>query len=527
MLTKRNPRWARALALAALAVQALPALATTYYLSDCQAGAAPSCRRGSALNDGLSPATPKQLWSQLPARKGGDTILFARGGSWIDASMNIAIPTASPSTPVTWDSYAPPWGGEAKPILTESRRLRYLFNFDDGGQRIADGGYVIRNLDLRGGGVMGGAKGGQAGVFAYWGVNDLLMENLEISGFSNGVYLAHLPKDPAKGWENHRITLRKSYLHHNLASSFLGGAADLRIEDNILDRNGSEPIFDHDIYVSSATVGVIRRNTITRSVLNKQGQCAGSPIVVHGAVDGLVIEDNKIIQASGSAPQCYGIEVSGGYADAQGAEYFHNVHIQGNTVVNAGYIGIGVRGCTGCAVENNSIIWTGPGGNQGISMGVNNPSALDERGTALAIRNNSIYMPAPLGTATGILLMNEGSGHTVSENIIYFGPNSNGQARCFDTKDYRIGDFRGFDHNLCHRPTGPAAYSPAYPTRAAAWAAGFDLNGLDVNPQFISAPSADNGYSLAVRPSSPAAFIGVSASMDRTPPSAPTGLMAQ
>jgi hypothetical protein len=517
----------KALGLAAACMLASSAFAATYYLSDCKAGASPACVPGTAANDGLSPATPKQLWSQLPLRRGGDTILFAKGGSWTDASMGIYIPTASTATPVTWDSYTPPWAGTAKPILTESRKDRYLFNFDDGGQKQPDGGYVIRNLDLRGGGVMGGPSAGGAAVFAYWGVNDLLMENLEISGFRNGVYTAHLPKR-ADGWENYRVTLRNSYLHDNLASSFLGGAADLVIENNILDRNGSVPIFDHDIYISSVARGVIRNNTITRSVLDAAGKCTGSVIVVHGAVDGLQIENNRIVQPpGGNMPTCFGIEVSGGYADAQGSEYFHDVVIRGNTVVDVGYIGIGARGCTRCLIENNTIVWTGGGGNQGISMGVNNPSSLDERGTALTIRNNSIYMQATSGTPTGILLVNEGTNHAVSSNVIYFGSAAIASARCFDTKTYGSGDFRAFDNNLCFRAGGATLYSPAHATLSAAKAAGFDVHGLDVDPQFVAVPSAANGYSLAVRGDSPASAIGISGSIDRTPPAPPVGFVAR
>jgi hypothetical protein len=520
--------WMTSLALALLAAtMGSSASAATYYLSDCKAGAAQGCVPGSAANDGLSAATPKQLWSQLPARKGGDRILFAKGGSWTDASMGIYVATASPSMPVVWDSYSPPWGGAAKPILTEARALRYLFNFDDAGQKFADGGYVIRNLDLRGGGVMGVSTGGQAAVFTYWAVNDLLMENLEISGFKLGVYTAHLPKDLVKGWENYRITLRNSYVHDNSVASFLGGAADLVIENNILDYNGSTPIFDHDIYLSSAARAIIRGNTITRSVLDGLGKCTGSVIVVHGAVDGLLIENNKIVQPPGSKPTCYGIEISGGYTDDKGPEYFHDVVIRGNTVVDVGYIGIGARGCTRCAIEDNAVVWTAAGGNQGISMSVNAPSLSDERGTALVIRNNSIYMPSPLGTPTGILLVNEGAGHTVASNVIYYGAGATAQARCFDTKDYTRNGFAVFDNNLCFRAGGPLTYSPAYATLAAAQAAGFDLHGLNVDPQFLAPPSAANGYSLAVSPTSPAASLGVNARLDRLPPAAPTGLTVQ
>jgi hypothetical protein len=384
-----------------------------YFLADCKPGAEAGCEPGSATNDGLTPATPKQLWSQLPPRKGGDRILFAKGGSWVDATMGIAILTASAETPVVWDSYTPPWGGTAKPILTEARAGKYLFNFNDGGQKWPDGGYVIRNLDLRGGGVMGVSTGANAAVFLYWQVNDVTIDNVEISGFKNAVYSAHNPH-VANGWENHRITLRNSYVHDNSASSFLGGAADLVIENNRLDRNGATPILDHDLYVSSATRARITGNTITRSVLNSQGKCSGSVIVVHGHVDGMLIERNKIIQPGG-APQCFGIEISGGYGDTWGSESFHDVVIRENRIVDVGYLGVGLRGCTRCVVERNDLIWTQPGAFEAISMSVNRPSSLDELGTALTIIDNNIWS---VSLGSGVKLLAEGTGHRVVGNRI-------------------------------------------------------------------------------------------------------------
>ena len=485
------------------------ALATTYYLSDCQVGATAGCIAGSSTNDGLSAVKPKQSWSQLPTILGGDNILFAKGGAWVNASMRIFIPTASVSTPVTWDSYSPPWGGSVKPILTEARIDYYLFKFDDGGQKIADGGYTIRNLDLRGGGVMGVSTAAAAAIFTYWAVNDLLMENLEISGFKNGVFSAHSPKDLVNGWENYRITLRNSYLHDNSASSFLGGAADLVIENNTLDRNGATPVYDHDLYISSVTRGVIRNNTITRSVLDSNGKCTGSVIVAHGAVEGMTIENNRIVQPSGgNLPTCFGIEISTGYDDAQGAEYFHDVVIRGNSIVNVGFVGIGLRNCARCVIENNALVWTGTGGNQAISMYMNTPSSLDERGGSLTIRNNSIFMQDTSGSPVAIRLLNEGTQHTVTSNLIVYGSTGASSATCFDTSTYAIGNFAVFDNNLCFRQSGALIYSPAYSTLTAARLAGYDLRGLNVDPLLVAIPSAANNYNMAPRSTSPAINTG-------------------
>ena len=494
--------WIPSLGLAAIAALASPAaLAATYYVADCKPGAAPGCTAGIATNDGLSAARPKQLASQLPTLQGGDKVLFAKGGAWTDASMGIYVPSASAANPVTWDSYNPAWGATAKPILTESRS-RSLFNISDNGIKAADGGYVIRNLDLRGSGL-----GGGFGVFLYFAVNDVLMENLEISGFDVGVHAAH-NAHAANGWENYRITLRNSHLHHNRSQAFLGGAADLLIESNQFDHNGTRAMFDHDLYLSSGARVAIRGNTMTDTVSDINGNCSASVIVVHGGIDGLTIENNKILQRQGSIPQCFGIEVSGGYDDSQPSEYFHDVLIRGNTVVDVGYLGIGVRGCTRCVIEDNLLVWTGKGGSQGISMSVNTPSPKDERGTALTIRSNSIFMQDASGSPGAIRLLDEGTNHSVTSNLIVFGAAAASTAKCFDTSAYPIGSFAAFDNNLCFRQGGAAAYSAAYATLAAAKLAGFDVHGLSVDPLLVATPTAANGYSMTVRSNSPAVSMG-------------------
>ncbi|MEP6940810.1 MAG: right-handed parallel beta-helix repeat-containing protein, partial [Rudaea sp.] len=458
-----------ALALAAIAACASPdALATDYYLSDCQAGAAASCVAGSPTNDGLSAARPKRLASQLPPLQGDDRVLYARGGAWIDAGMGIYIPTASANHPVTWQDYIPPWGSSAKPILIESRSGRYLFNISDGGIKAADGGYVVSNLDLRG----GGKGGGEAAIFLYYAVNDVVMENLDISGFNVGVYAAHNP-DVSGGWENYRVTLRNSHIHGNVSFGWLGGAETLLIENNSFDHNGTRIMFDHDVYLSTVTNGIVRGNSMSYSVLNASGQCSGSVIVAHGAVKGLTIANNKILQQA-SVAQCYGIELSGGYDATLPGEYFHDVLISSNTIVNVGYVGIGLRGCTRCVVEDNQLVWTGGGGSQGISMYVNNPGSNDELGTALTIRSNSIFMQDASGSPGIIRLLNEGTGHTITSNLIYMGSSTAPSALCFDPSTYTIAQLKAFDNNLCFR-AGGASYSSAFATLQAATQAGFDV----------------------------------------------------
>ena len=102
--------------------------------------------------------------------QGGDRILFAKGGSWVDASIgNVYNFNTTGANPIVFDSYDPTWGGIAKPILTEARTGINLFKFTDGGNADHDEGYVVQNLDLRGGGT------GMWGIFAYNDADNIMI----------------------------------------------------------------------------------------------------------------------------------------------------------------------------------------------------------------------------------------------------------------------------------------------------------------------------------------------------------------
>ncbi len=143
---------------------------------------------------------------------------------------------------------------------------------------------------------------------------------------------------------------------------------------------------------------------------------------MHGGIDDMTVENNHLIQPSGSRPGCFGIEISGGYADSRGGEYFRNVTIRGNQVVNVGYVGIGLRNCSNCIVEDNGIIWTGAGGSAGH---LHERECTERRGRT---RNGTDHPPqldlsrqGLQRRSTGVRLLNEGAGHAVSSNIVYFG----------------------------------------------------------------------------------------------------------
>lgn len=144
-------------------------------------------------------------------------------------------------------------------------------------------------------------------------------------------------------------------------------------------------------------------------------------------------------------------------------------------------------------------------------MSVNAPGTEDVKNSSLTIRNNSVYTNGTNANAKGISLVSEGSGHSITSNILYYGTAAPQSVACFDVNTHPLSDFTRFDNNLCFRAGGTPLYSNAYTTLAAAQSAGFDTHGVSLDPQFSGIPSTSNGYSLALLPSSPAINSGNSA----------------
>ena len=203
--------------------------AATYYVSDCQAGADPKCVPGddSESNKGLSPSTPWRTTAKVKSKFGGlagsDKVLFAGGGVWVDAAMMLQNFNSSAASPITFDSYAPAWGGTARPILKQTDPEETVFSFSDGGEPDADGGYVVQNLDLRGEGTGGSA------VFTSQQIRDITLRNPRIEGFEIGVYC---------GRAIERIKLFDLVLVNNRGQGVLWECASSSIEGNVFDNNG-------------------------------------------------------------------------------------------------------------------------------------------------------------------------------------------------------------------------------------------------------------------------------------------------
>ncbi len=507
------------LGLLALALTACGlAQATTYYVSDCQAGASAGCVAGSDSNSGTSSSKPwktaGKIREQFSGMAAGDQILFARGGSWINASMDpLQSLKATATNPIVFDSYDPTWGGTERPILTESRKDTKLFAFDNNGAAVADGGYVLRNLDLRGNGK------GLWGVFTSGAVSDLTMSNLNIQGFVIGVHC---------GLSIERVQLLNSTITNNGSQGILWGCNNSLVEGNTFDHNGyiSTDGRDHSIYLnnelpSAKNVTVRGNKLLNNSVPISGGICGGVPLVAHGMWNGVTIENNTIYQAPGTAnPGCWGIAIDAAYPNA---EIFSNVVIRGNTIANVGGIGIGCASCVAPVIENNVIVMEAGPEMVGIQIPDRSRGAGDTADVGAIIRNNSIYFKSAPSYAQGISFATQngstaGSKLQVTSNLIYFAATSNGNHQCFDTTGVGLSNFQSFDYNLCYDASGNGRYSSLYPTLANAKSAGFDVHGLSANPMLVAAPSSSNGWSMALSPNSPAVNAGSlsgSASKDR------------
>jgi len=502
------------LALVLMALAALPVQATTYYFSDCQAGADVGCHPGSEANDGLSADKPKQL---VPARSlvdslvGGDQLLLARNGSWrIETSAFwTGNNKGSAANHIVIADYTPAgYQGSAKPLITVTGLESNCLTITNGGDiPVHKEGFTFKNIKCVG----PGAGTNSNGVFTYNDVSDVLIENVDFSEFGIGVYPG---TGNAPGAKTSRLTLRNSFIHDNGVQGLFGGGPYLLLEGNRFDNNGfySNPLLrNHNIYLAAPDFhgAIVRGNTLTRSAVcgprtnyacGVQDTCQGVSLVVHGTTDDLVIENNLIDETPGAGGGCYGIQIAPGYGEAEG--YAGSV-VRGNQIVNVGSNAIDIGSCPFCVVEDNVVAWTTKPTVtvQGVVVPSGNSGSGDVADTNVTVRNNSIYLSGNSAYNTGIMVKSVGSGHKVVNNLVYFAPDTSAQARCFDTTGLTRSSYKAFDHNICYsdRADHAVAYSPAYATLAAAQAAQFDVHGKNADPS-VSIPTVDNGY--AMKPSS-------------------------
>lgn len=467
-----------------------------YYFSDCQTGAHPSCVAGNNANAGTSPAAAKRNLTgfNVNALPRGSQVLFARGGVWTNFQVVVQNLNATPTEPIFFDSYAPSWGGSAAPWL-KSNNITGAFEFGTWQDTNNDGGYVVRNLKLDGEGVS---------VWGLWlrdNMRNLIAEDLEITGFGIGVH--------SQSGQPHGVTsftLRNSIIHHNSEMGMLGSASDSVIENNtIASNNFSGSGFSHGIYLGSGSHEsrnmIVRGNTFAdNSVVS--GVCTGGNFTVHGQWNGLLVERNTITQTA-SAGGCYGISINSAYASP---EWFRNLIVRGNTIVNLGNCSICLTSAPGAIVENNLIANTQTTYHAGVLIPDRNADVGDDLDTGAIVRNNTMYLAQPGAGAGVVMRAASGSNMQVVSNLIYFGAGASATHACFEHT--AIANYAAFANNLCYHAGSNGRWSASHATLANAQAAGFDIDGLSSDPQFAAVPSSGNNWDDLLNAASPAVNTG-------------------
>lgn len=474
-----------------------------YFFSDCQSGAQIGCIPGDNANAGTSPSAPKRDLAgfnvnTLPA---GAAALFARGGAWTNFHVMVKNLNATPTQPIIFGSYVPSWGGNVRPLLKVSQSVGFEFgHFNDTDN---DGGYTLRNLKLDGEGVS------DWGLWLRDDLRNLTVSSLDITGFAIGVH--------SQSGGTHGVTfftLRNSYIHHNSDMGMLGGADDMTLDGNTFaDNNFSGSGFSHGVYLGGhGRNGVVRRNTFANnSTVN--GVCTGGNFTVHGQWDGLLVENNTITQTA-SAGGCYGISINSAYSTP---EWFRNLVVRGNTIVNLGNCSICLTSAPGAIVENNLIVNTQATYHAGVAIPDRTPGAGDDIDTGAIVRNNTIFLAQPASGSEGIALgTGSGSNLQVVSNLIYYGTAANASHYCF--AHTALSNYAAFANNLCHHAGGGGRWSSVYSSLADAQASGFDTSGLDSNPLFVVLPASDNHWNDQLNVGSPAVNAGhatLSSAQDR------------
>jgi hypothetical protein len=478
----------------------LPTKGTIYYACDCGSGADPGCQAGSDSNPGTSPDKPWQTYkkaqAQFAALAAGDTIAFCKGGSftgnknaWVNASCRA-------DNVCTVRDYTPSWAGSSTAMPKLVGGAMSLAN--DAGA-LHEEGYQFLNLEFDG-------PGSGDGLFIYNDIKDVLVCNVVLNNFENGIN-AESAQQPGAGSDglNARITVRGSQIINNSNMGWLGACSGCNLEFNYFDHNGGNSPTEHAIYYSGqmdasgksvTPVGEqIIGNEVHHSAQGSGTSCGGTIFVVHGLHDQMLIEGNLIAEDEGTAQEgCWGISLAPEYNTAEG---FTNVTILGNTVVNVGNAPIEVESCQNCVIEDNLVIDDDAYGS-GILVHPTTGSgqANDLTLQAVQVLNNTVYQ---IGTeGVGITVGGQGTNHVVAGNAVV-GTGSN-QWSCFSF-DLAASAYYS-DHNLCW----DAAYGSAgwnKDTALAGWQSktGLDAHSLYADPLFKNA--ADSGYDFTALAGSP------------------------
>lgn len=461
--------------------------ATDYYYCDCQSGAGNKCVAGKDSNIGNTKLSPRRTFANANGTFNnffaGDSIQFCRGGAfttnekhtWINkycTASNVCTVTAYDMPDQESPQLAPP-------IITQKASL-HLFSLEDRGNADHEEGYTFSNLDLR----CTGCNSAGWGFYLYNDIDYVTISDISLDGFDIGVHLSsgQSPNVGSDGAQDF-ITLNNLSIKNSRKQGILGGADNLIISNSEFENNGGGNVFDHNIYISRGSNITIKGNDIYRSALDANNKCTSVPLVVHGTINNLIIENNTIREDIGKANgSCWGIAIDPGYAKA---EAFNDVIIRNNRIINVGNIGIGIAACDNCIIENNIILQQQTAFKFTAIKAPDRSRASDDLAQdKVTIRNNSIYISSK---GTGIVLGTEGTQHVVVSNAIHY--TGNESFTCFDL-GLATSSYTSIDNNTCYFPSAASAEwekgSGTSPTPLGAWqqASGFGTNSQNVNPGF-------------------------------------------
>lgn len=392
------------------------------------------CDNGDDNNNGRSETSPFRSYEKamdtFNAMSAGDSINFCRGGKFVITERKwLANSRCNAENPCTIQSY----GNESldRPVLISNGETP--INFQNRGPSNPDGGYIVKNLTL-----ISNVKR-YSGIGMYNDVNDLLVDNVHIEGFSVGIHAAGA-NSPINGSNqaNDRIIIRNSAIVNNSNQGWLGGCNDCIIENNLFENNGFKgPNLFHNIYIDSPhksqdfkNSNIKFSNNIIKHSTRVDGSCHGASLVVHGIIQNLEIIDNSIIEDKGKAGSaCWGIAVDpGNNLD----ESFIGLTIMRNTVRNVGGLGIGCASCKDVLIADNTIIDEADAIRNAIAVPTKPEDSIKSEN--VTITNNKIINNHQLGT--GILLGGRNKFSATGNDI------------SLSSTDSRAACIRGLDANL-------------------------------------------------------------------------------
>jgi len=486
-----------AIAGVAAACAAEPMRGTVYYYCDCGVGAAANCVAGNDANAGTDPAAPRRTITDAVTRFGSltgtNTIAFCKGGAF-DSSPTYwhSLDNSSCAAGTTCNDlreYSPTtFASSAKPIINNAAAK--VTTFAVSGNK---GGVRLLNLALKGdSGTIGNANWG---VFLYAGAHDVTMCNVDMDAFDLAVYNAGGNSGVAT---TNNIKLIGNHITNSRSMGFLGAGQNAEVSYNYWDGNGSSNMFDHTIYFG-ASVPASNVKVIGNYIHGQYGPtCLGVVIVGHGMFDYLTVSNNHVeIDAASGSGGCYGIGFGdGGYTTHT---YFRHAIFSGNTLKNTGNASLVVGSCPDCLIENNLIIqdwdYTYPTTGIVAPADIARVSPADDVSDRNIIRNNTIWFgPRHVHGALGIDVRNEGTGHIVANNTVYYSSTSTvntwGGVICYDYP-LALSAYAFINNNHCY---SAATYKwEATRGSLAAWrsyaGSGFDTASFTGDPLFVSAGS--------------------------------------